>query len=163
MSSCDPNLPLHLWDYLIPHATLTLNLLRPSRLNPRLLEEAQLNGTFDFNCTPPGPPGTLIIVHKTPNNRHTWAPHGVDGWYLGPAPDHYRCHRVYIPRTCAERISKTVEFFQHDCPVPACSSTSATTTAACALAESLLHPTSTLFTMLGDQQFSAIQTLSRIF
>ena len=37
LSSCDPNLPLHIWDRLIPHATLTLNLLRPSRLNPRLL------------------------------------------------------------------------------------------------------------------------------
>ena len=36
LSSCDPNLPLHLWDHLIPYATLTLNILRPSCLNPRL-------------------------------------------------------------------------------------------------------------------------------
>ena len=27
LSSCDPDFPLHLWDRLIPHATLTLNLL----------------------------------------------------------------------------------------------------------------------------------------
>ena len=58
LSSCDPNFPLHLWDRLIPHATLTLNLLRPSRLNPRLSAEAQLNGAFDFNRTPLAPPGT---------------------------------------------------------------------------------------------------------
>ena len=56
--SCDPNFPLHLWDRLIPHATLPLNLLRPSHLNPRLLAEALLNGTFDFNRTPLAPPGT---------------------------------------------------------------------------------------------------------
>ena len=30
LSSCNPNFPLHLWDRLIPHATLTLNLLCPS-------------------------------------------------------------------------------------------------------------------------------------
>ena len=113
LSSCDPNLPLHLWDRLIPHAILTLNFLRLSRLNPILSEEAQLNVAFDFNCTPLAPPGTRVIVHETPDNRCTWAPYGVDGWYLGPAHDHYRCHCVYIPRTRAERIAKTVVFFPH--------------------------------------------------
>ena len=71
MSSCDPNFPLHLWDCLIPHATLPLNFLRPSRLNPRLSEEAQLNGAFGFSRTPLALPGTRVIVHKTPNNRRT--------------------------------------------------------------------------------------------
>ena len=37
LSSCDPNFPFHFWDRLIPHATLTLNLLCPSCLNPILL------------------------------------------------------------------------------------------------------------------------------
>ena len=163
LSSCDPNFSLHIWYRLITHATLTLNLLRPSRLNPRLSAEAQLNGDFDFNCTPLALPGTRVIVHETPKNRRTWSPHGVDGCYLGPAPDHYLCHRVYIPRTCAERISKTVEFFPHDCPVPAGSSKSAAIAAARALAEALLHPTPTPFAKLGEDQFSDIQTLSRIF
>ena len=88
LSSCDLNFPLRIWDRLIPHATLTLDLLLPSCLNPRLLAEAQLNGAFDFNRTPLAPPGTRFVVHKTPNNHRTWSPHGVDGWYLGPAPDH---------------------------------------------------------------------------
>jgi hypothetical protein len=30
------------------------------------------------------PPGTIIIAHETPNRRRTWAPHGQDGWYIGP-------------------------------------------------------------------------------
>ena len=37
LSSCDPSFPLHLWDRLVPQATLTLNLLRPSRINPTYL------------------------------------------------------------------------------------------------------------------------------
>ena len=79
LSSCEPNVPLHLWDRLIPHATLTLNLLRPSCLNPRLSSEAQLNGEFDFNRTPLALTGTRVVVHKTPDNLRTWSPHGVDG------------------------------------------------------------------------------------
>ena len=88
LSSCNPNFPLHIWDRLIPHATLTLNLLRPYRLNPRLSAEAQLDGAFDFNRTPLAPQGMQVVVHETPDNRRTWALHGVDGWYLRPAPDH---------------------------------------------------------------------------
>ena len=86
--SFNQNFPLHFLDRLIPHATLTLNLLCPSRLNPRLLAEAQLNGAFDFNRTPLAPLGKRVIVHETPNNGRTWAPHGVDRWYLEPASEH---------------------------------------------------------------------------
>jgi hypothetical protein len=36
LSSVDPDFPMHLWCRLIPQATTTLNLLRASRINPRL-------------------------------------------------------------------------------------------------------------------------------
>ena len=52
-------------------------------MNPKLSEEATLNGAFDYNKTPLAPIGTKIRVHETPNQRRTWAAHGVDGWYLG--------------------------------------------------------------------------------
>jgi hypothetical protein len=90
LSSLDPSFPMHLWCRLISQATTTLNLLRPSRINPRLSAEAQLNGAFDCNRSLLAPPGTRVLVHETPANRRTWAPHGVDGWYLGAAPEHYR-------------------------------------------------------------------------
>ena len=51
LSSCDPEFPLHLWDRLIPQATLTLNLLRPARFNPHLSAHDALEGTFDYNKT----------------------------------------------------------------------------------------------------------------
>jgi len=36
LSSTDPSFPLILWDTLIPQANITLNLLRSSRINPKL-------------------------------------------------------------------------------------------------------------------------------
>jgi hypothetical protein len=78
LSSTDKNFPMHLWDRLLFQATTTLNLLRQSRLNPRLSAEAQLNGPFDFNRTPMVPPGTRVIVHSKPSYRRSWDAHGVD-------------------------------------------------------------------------------------
>ena len=45
----DPRFPLQLWNKLIEQVNLTLNLLRPSRLNPKMAAEAMLNGPFDSN------------------------------------------------------------------------------------------------------------------
>ena len=81
----DPDSPLELWDKIVPQCVLTLNLLRKSRISPRLLAYAQLEGAFDFNKTPLAPVGTKVIIHEKPNYRPPWSPHGVDGWYLGPA------------------------------------------------------------------------------
>eukprot|EP00957_Ditylum_brightwellii_P114896 8761864-Ditylum_brightwellii.AAC.1 len=75
----DPQFPPQLWCRLFPQATLTLNLLRPLRINPRLSAEAQLNGVFDFNQTPLALPGTKVLVHKKPKVRRTWVPHGAEG------------------------------------------------------------------------------------
>jgi hypothetical protein len=89
MCSVDPNFPLKLWDKLLRQATTTLNILRKSRINPRMSAYSQLNGHFDFNITPLAPPGTRIIAHEKPDQRASWDPHGVDRYYLGPALDHY--------------------------------------------------------------------------
>jgi hypothetical protein len=58
-----------------------------------------------------GPPGTRIKVHETPNRRRTWAPHGQNGWYIGPALEHYRCYMVYITKTRGQHNVETVVFF----------------------------------------------------
>ena len=58
ISSCDSSFLLHLWDRLIPQATLTINLLQPPLINPRLSAEAHLNEAFNLNCPPLTPPGT---------------------------------------------------------------------------------------------------------
>jgi hypothetical protein len=90
-----PAFPLNLWDKLLPRCLVTLNLLRRSCINPQLSAQAHINGPFDFNRTPLAPPGTKVLIHEKPSTRGTWAPHDVEGWYLGPAQRHYRCYRVW--------------------------------------------------------------------
>ena len=111
LCSVDKDFPLHLWDRLLPQAVLTLHLLRGSRLNPKLSAWAQLFGNFDFNRTPLGPPGMRVIVHEKPDKRSSWSPHGVDGWYVGPALDSYRCYNVWICDTRSIRICDTLSWF----------------------------------------------------
>ena len=103
--------PLHLWCRLLPQAIVTLNLLRPYRINPTLSAHAQLHGQFDFNATPFAPPGTKVIVHQNPTNRENWAPQGKDGWCIDRAKDHYRCYDIYVPETRAIIQPDTVKFF----------------------------------------------------
>ena len=65
---------------------------------------------------PLSPPGTRVIIHENPPIRQTWAPHGTDGWYVGPALHHYQCYRIWVPRTHAERIVDTISFFPKTIP-----------------------------------------------
>jgi hypothetical protein len=164
LGTTDKNFPLHLWDRILPQAITTLNLLRSSRLNPRLSAEEHLNGTFDFNRTPLAPLGTKVIIHKKPSERRSWAPHGLDGWYVGHAPEHYRCYKIFVTATAATRVSDTVEFFPRVCQMPRPSSADAAKQAARDLIHALLHPKPAApFAQLGDQQTQALQQLARIF
>ena len=95
IATCDKEFPLHLWDRLFPQAILTLNLMRGSRINPHLSAHAQVHGQFNFNSHPIGPPGTKVLVHEKSDNRSSWAPHATEGWYIGPAMEHYRCYTIY--------------------------------------------------------------------
>ena len=163
LASLDPNYPMHLWCRLIPHSLVTLNLLRPSRINPMLSAEASLNGAFDYNSTPLAPPGTKVIVYETPDVRKTWDPHGVDGWYIGSAPKHYRCHRTYISKTRKERIARTVDFFPHKQNMPGTSSAEAAIEAAIKLTAALQHPAPKSPFTNTPSQFAALKELAAIF
>jgi hypothetical protein len=118
LCSVHPHFPMNLWADLLPQAALTLNRLRPCCLNPKLSAYTALEGNFDFNKTPLAPPGTKVIVHQKSAQRGTWSPHGLDGWYIGPALQHYRCVQCYIPSTNAIRIADTVKFLHHQTPLP---------------------------------------------
>lgn len=122
LCSVDKHFPLHLWDRLVPQAVATLNLLRGSRLNPKLSAYAQVFGSFDFNVTPLAPPGIRVLVHEKPHNRATWSPHALDGWYIGPAMKSYRCYTVWMWDTRAERIADTIMWFPTKVRMPIASS-----------------------------------------
>lgn len=112
----DSEFPLQLWDQLTEQAEITLNLLRTSRRDPTKSAYEDLQGEkFDFNRTPLAPPGTRAVVYEHPASRASWAPRGVDAWYVGPAKDHYRNYRFFIVDTNAYRTSGSCKFFPQHC------------------------------------------------
>jgi hypothetical protein len=164
LCSTDPNFPLRLWDRLLPQAEITLNLLRSSRTNNKQSAHEALHGPFDFNKTPLAPPGIKVVVHEKPNQRNSWDPHGVMGWYLGPANEHYRCYRTYINKSHAERITDTIEFFPVESHTPILTVTEAAIAAAEALVAALKNPTKPPhFDELIAPSEAALQRLSTIF
>ena len=114
LCSVHPQFPLRHWDKLLPQAELTLNLLRPSRLAPHLSAYNLVHGTFDYSSHPLAPPGIRVLAHDLPAQRKSWAPHASEGFYLGPALDHYRCYRILNPKTNAVRIAETVRWLPHN-------------------------------------------------
>jgi len=164
LASTDPAFPLRLWCRLIHQVTTTLNLMRPSRINPKVSTEEMLNGAFDYDQTPLAPPGTRVIIHETPSVRKTWAPHSVDGWYIGGAPNHYRCHRCYVIKSRSERIARTVEFFPYLYSMPTTTSADAARDAAAQLTDALVNPyPAALFSPMAKQQLDALYQLAEIF
>jgi hypothetical protein len=110
LCSVDKAFLLYLWDKLLPQAEITLNLLRGSRINPNVSAYAQVNGSFNYNRTPLAPPGCQVLAHDKPDKRTTCPPppHGLNGWYVGPALESYRCWKIWIWETRSIRICDTV-------------------------------------------------------
>jgi hypothetical protein len=160
----DKSFPMHLWNRLLPQAVMTLNILRTSRINPKLSAATHIFGQYDFNRAPMALPVTRIISHETPGIRRTWAPHGQDGWYIGPALEHYRCYTVYITKTRSHRIVETVEFSPHKFTLPFPLSHNLATQAAADLKHAILNPQpADPFCQVGDEQASALRRLANIF
>ena len=164
LCSCDMNFPLKLWDRLLEQAVITLNLMRTSSINERLSAYAQVHGAFDFNTTPLGPPGTKVLIHDRPNNRGTWSPHGTEGWYIGPAMDHYRSFKIYIPSTNDIRISDTLAWYPSHVTMPRASSADMAMASAYDLTQALLHPSpASAMSPISDNQRHALLELAKIF
>jgi hypothetical protein len=164
LCSTDKSFPMHLWERLLPQAVITLNMLGTSRINPKLSAATHIFGQYDFNRAPMAPPGTIIIAHETPNHRSTWAPHGLDGWYLGPALEHYICYTVHTTKTRGDRIVETVDFFPEKCTLPFPTPQDQATKAATELTRALLHPQPAgPFCQVGDAQTLALKRLAAIF
>ena len=58
------------------------------------------------------------LLHLIHHKEKVIVPHGIPAWYIGPALEHYRCYKVYVPKTRAERICDTVSFHPHLCSPP---------------------------------------------
>ncbi len=118
LATTDSEFPLKLWDRLIPQVRDTLNLMQASQINPSISAYEALNGPYNWNRYPLAPLGCKAVVHKDGDTRGLWASRGIDGWYLGPSKDHYRCALYYIPETRAYCISGLTELFLQHCQLP---------------------------------------------
>ena len=129
---------------------MTLNMLRTSRKDPTKSAYEELEGKFDYNKMPLAPPGTKALIYEAAARRAAWAPHAVDGWYLGPAMKHYRCGKYYIPHTRATRIASSVKLFPTHCKMPTISEEDETLIAAQELVNELAD---------GDKKLNCEQKL----
>ena len=115
LSAVHPSFPADLWHLLLPITELTLNHLRPWTPNRKLSAHHGLHGhRTDLLAHPLHPPGQLVVAHSPPESRASWDHHGVRAFYLGPALDHYRSHRVYVVKTGSNRVTDTLAHF----PIP---------------------------------------------
>ena len=118
LATTDVDFPIQLWDRLTPQVQTCLNLMRKSRLDPLKSAYETMYGPYDWNRYPLAPLGCKAVIYEDGDTRGSWASCGVDGWYLGPSIDHYRCDLYYIPETRAYRISGSSELFPQHCQLP---------------------------------------------
>jgi hypothetical protein len=100
----------YLWDLLLPQAELTINLLCQATANPKISAWEYFNGPFDFNKTPLAPMGCRVLIHAKPSVRQSWDYRAKQGFYVGPALNHYRCYELVKSDTKQKVISDTVQF-----------------------------------------------------
>ena len=102
--------PNYLWDKLLPQTELSLNLLCQSTVAHPTSAWEDFNGPFNFDATPLGPIGCRVLIHNKPYTRTSWAFCARDGFYVGPALQHYHFFQVVDTATKSTLISDTVEF-----------------------------------------------------
>jgi hypothetical protein len=79
-------------NYQTPQVVNMLNMMRASCVDPTKSAYEILNGPYDWNRYPLAPLGCKAVIYKGGDKRGSWASQGVDGWYLDPSMDHYRCN-----------------------------------------------------------------------
>ncbi len=162
--SADSNFPMHLWDETLEYGELALNLLRGSRINPKLSAYEQLSGRFDVNRTPLAPPGIRCLAHVKPSKRLSWGTHAIDAWYVGPATDSYRCHKVYTPDTSATCIVNAVTWITGKLALPVATPLDLLQATMEDLNKILNHPRNErLLTELTPRQHEALVQVAGVF
>eukprot|EP00957_Ditylum_brightwellii_P185545 14126349-Ditylum_brightwellii.AAC.2 len=118
LATCPNDFPIQAWDHLLDQCIITLNLLQTSCVNPQLSAYTYIYGNYDFNKCPLAPPGPKVVVHSKPAQCNSWQYHRIDGFYIGPCSNQYRCMKCYIPSTGATVDTDTLEFIPEQIPIP---------------------------------------------
>ena len=98
--------------HLLEPTELTLNLLRQSKVVPKISVFAHVRGHHDYMKKPFAPLGCAIEAHVKPYDHRIWDSRSDARFSLGTSMQHHRCFRVYITKTRATRISDTM-YYKH--------------------------------------------------
>jgi hypothetical protein len=93
-------------------------MLRFSQQNPNKSANQEIYGTFIFNEAPLAPLGTKALIYDNQAAHTSWAPHATNGFYIGPASDHYHCLQFYIPAMQRFCFSNTWHLYPTHCQIP---------------------------------------------
>ena len=93
---------MHIWDWLLPQAESTLNMLRPTNIAPKISAYAYIYWQHDFNKMPLAPIGYAVLVYNKPLARKRWDDHEIDGYYIKMSWEHYRCYKI-----CSKNMRST--------------------------------------------------------
>ena len=163
MAGCDERFPKYLWCQLIPQAVITLNMLRQSRINPKLSAHDQVFGTFNYQRTPLAPLGTKVIIHERPDQRKTWDKHGLPGFMVNRAKDHFRSWQISVTSTGATRVSNAIELLPSKYTMPKTSSNDRIKVAFEEIAEALNNPKFREGFLNGNKENEILNELVEIF
>ncbi len=89
LAGVDDKFPLSLWCHLLEPTELTLNLLRQSKVAPKISAFAHVHGPHDYMKKPFAPLGCAIQAHVKPEDRRTWDPRADAGFSLGTSMQHH--------------------------------------------------------------------------
>ena len=87
----------------------------------------------------------------------------MEGWYIGPAMEHYRCYETYVSKTGGTRHADTVVFFSTKCNLLNISSNDVIQSTALYLIEALKNPHPATPLQVGNKRMRALETLAEIF
>lgn len=120
-ATADPNFPMTHWDQTEQIETV-LNMMRPSRINPRLSAYEQLRGAFNWSKYILAPFGISICAYEAPAMRATFGQHCVKGFNLGYSGQHHRCMRI-VTLEGHTRVTDTLAYFPKGYSMPGASPT----------------------------------------
>ena len=119
-ATADKNFPMDQWDEM-QQILDTLNMIRGSHISPKMSAYQALHGAYDNSKYPLIPFGVRVCALDEPGKRGPFVQRCEKGFNLGCARRHHRCHRVYIDRTKAIRVTDTMRIFPEDYELPGAS------------------------------------------
>ena len=161
--SVHPKFPMYLWYELLPQAFITLNLLQTSRTCLKISVYAHLHGIYNFYTTPLSPPDVRALIYNDTNQRVSYGVHGDEAYHLGPALEHYRCYKCFVPYTGGIIICATAQFFPIDIAAPMLSPTTKILVATNESVNELKEPSPLFTTSASSDHLAALKKLATIF